>query len=81
MRVEVSTDDGHTWREAELIGERVPYAWRRWRYVWQGAKPGAYTVLSRATDSLGHTQPMVTPWNPGGFLWNAVDRVRVQVTA
>jgi DMSO/TMAO reductase YedYZ molybdopterin-dependent catalytic subunit len=81
VRVDISTDDGHTWREAELVGERVPYAWRQWRYVWTTPKPGAYTVLSRATDSLGYTQPMVTPWNPGGFLWNAVDRVRVKVTA
>jgi len=81
VRVDISTDDGDTWREAELVGERVSYAWRQWRYAWQGAKPGAYTVLSRATDSLGHTQPMVTSWNPGGFLWNAVDRVRVKVAA
>ncbi len=78
--VEVSTDHGKTWHEAELVGKQTPYAWRLWQYVWRGARPGQYTVLSRATDSLGQTQPMVTPWNPGGFLWNAIDQIRFTVT-
>lgn len=79
FRVEVSTDDGKMWHEAELIGEQRPYAWRLWRYAWRETRPGQYTVLARATDSRGQTQPMTTPWNPGGFLWNAVDRIRITV--
>jgi hypothetical protein len=80
VRVEVSTDQGKTWHEAELTSEQRPYAWRLWQYVWRETRPGHYTVLSRATDSRGLTQPMTTPWNPGGFLWNAVDRIRLQIT-
>jgi hypothetical protein len=30
-------------------------------------------------DDHGQTQPMTSPWNPGGFLWNGVDRVQVEV--
>jgi len=79
VRVEVSMDNGKTWQEANLIGEQSPYAWRLWQYAWRAARPGQYTVLSRATDSRGQTQPMTTPWNPGGFLWNSVDRIRITV--
>jgi len=78
--VEVSTDKGKTWREAKLVGEQAPYAWRLWQYVWREAQSGNHTVLSRATDSRGRVQPMVSPWNPGGFLWNAVDRIHINVT-
>jgi len=80
VRVDVSTDDGKTWHEAEFIGEQSLYAWRLWHYAWREARPGHYTVLSRATDSVGMTQPMTTSWNPGGFLWNAVDRIHLQIS-
>jgi sulfite oxidase len=79
VRVEVSMDGGKQWHGADLGAERAPYAWRLWRYEWKGSKPGRYTILSRATDSRGHTQPMATPWNPGGFLWNAVDVVHIEI--
>lgn len=79
VRVEVSLDAGGRWQEAELVGERAAYAWRLWRYVWTGVQAGSYTILSRATDSRGQVQPLVSVWNPGGFLWNAIDRVRVRM--
>jgi DMSO/TMAO reductase YedYZ molybdopterin-dependent catalytic subunit len=81
VRVEISTDEGGHWHDADLVGERAPYAWRLWRYVWKRTKPGRYRVWSRATDSRGRTQPMTTPWNPGGYLWNAVDTVRIEIKA
>jgi DMSO/TMAO reductase YedYZ molybdopterin-dependent catalytic subunit len=77
--VEVSVDDGQRWERARLIGEDVPYAWRQWQFVWQPQQAGACTILARATDDHGQTQPMMSPWNPGGFLWNGVDRVHVEV--
>lgn len=78
-RVEISTDEGGHWHDADLVGERAPYAWRLWRYAWKGTKPGRYSVWSRATDSGGRTQPMTTQWNPGGYLWNSVDAVRIEI--
>lgn len=78
VKVEVSTDEGQTWTAARFVGEASPYAWRQWQFVWQ-AHPGAHTILSRATDDRGNIQPLASPWNPGGFLWNGVDRVRVNV--
>jgi hypothetical protein len=80
-KVDVSTDEGRTWQQAELLGEDVPYAWRQWRFVWQATEVGPRTILSRATDDEGHVQQPTSPWNPGGFLWNGMDRVRVRVDA
>jgi DMSO/TMAO reductase YedYZ molybdopterin-dependent catalytic subunit len=79
VKVEVSCDDGQTWREARFIGETRPYAWRQWQYIWHAKTPGPTAVLCRATDASGTVQPATSPWNPGGFLWNGWDRVSVMV--
>ena len=78
VKVEVSTDDGTTWRPATFGDEQAHYAWRLWNYEWK-AKAGDYTLRSRATDSQGRTQPAEALWNPSGYLYNAVDQVKVHV--
>ena len=79
VKVEVSTDGGSTWAAANLSHERARYAWRLWNYEWK-AKGGNYAVLSRASDSQGRTQPAAPVWNPSGYLYNAVDQVKVHVS-
>ena len=78
-KVEVSFDSGETWQSAKLGKEKSRYAWRPWSYSWNAAKPGAYTVVSRATDTSGRVQPDSVAWNPSGYLINVVDRVQVNV--
>ncbi|THF70298.1 sulfite oxidase [Deinococcus sp. Arct2-2] len=57
-RVEVSTDGGLHWAEAELTDPAESHVWRRWRFAWQTpSTPGKATLLARATDSAGCTQP------------------------
>jgi DMSO/TMAO reductase YedYZ molybdopterin-dependent catalytic subunit len=80
-RVEVSTDGGRTWRDAKLSPQTAPFTWRLWTLEWNPSQPGYYTVLSRATDSVNRTQPMVAPWNPSGYLFNAIDRIGLTVEA
>jgi DMSO/TMAO reductase YedYZ molybdopterin-dependent catalytic subunit len=79
VKVEVSTDGGSTWTAANLSHQRARYAWRLWSYEWK-AQGGNYAILSRATDSQGRTQPAVPAWNPSGYLYNAVDQVKVHVS-
>ncbi|HTU41916.1 MAG TPA: sulfite oxidase [Candidatus Aquilonibacter sp.] len=79
-KVEISTDDGATWNSAKLGSERARYAWRLWTYDWKAARSGNYSIMSRATDTQGRTQPASATWNPGGYLNNAVDRVKVHVS-
>jgi sulfite oxidase len=78
-RVEVSTDGGSRWTDAELSPQKFRYAWRLFEHRWQAENSGYYTILSRATDSAGRVQPIVATWNPSGYLWNAIDRVDVKV--
>ena len=78
VKVEVSTDGGATWTAAKLGREQAHYAWRLWNYEWK-PKGGDYTIQSRATDSQGRTQPAAPVWNPSGYLYNAVDQVKVHV--
>jgi len=80
-KVEVSADDGATWEQARLLGEDLPYAWRRWQFEWQASSPGMYMIRCRATDMRGDVQPEASPWNPSGFMWNGWDRGTVTVEA
>jgi sulfite oxidase len=81
VKVEVSTDAGANWFPAKLDAEQSRYAWRLWRYGWKAPQAGEYTIMSRATDSLGRVQPETAEWNPSGYLYNAVDKVRIHVEA
>lgn len=55
--VEVSADGGDTWNEAEFMRPDIgPYSWRLFRYMWD-PDSGDYTLVSRATDENGNTQP------------------------
>jgi sulfite oxidase len=78
VKVEVSIDGGASWNAAVLGHDQAHYAWRLWTYEWK-AKEGDYGILSRATDSQGRTQPSTPVWNPSGYLYNAIDQVKVHV--
>jgi hypothetical protein len=79
-KVELSTDGGHQWRAAELEGAASPYEVQRWRYSWTPEKPGSHTLLSRATDSNGNTQPKLQRWNRYGYGNNGLQAVRLMIT-
>jgi sulfite oxidase len=81
VKVEVSVDGGQRWESAVLVGEDEPYAWRRWQFSWRAMRAGRFTLMCRATDDRGQTQPLTSPWNPSGYLWNGRDQVQVEVRA
>jgi DMSO/TMAO reductase YedYZ molybdopterin-dependent catalytic subunit len=78
VRVEVSTDGGASWNPASLGHDQARYAWRLWTYEWT-VKGGDYNILARATDSQGRAQPSTPIWNPGGYLYNGIDQVKIHV--
>jgi DMSO/TMAO reductase YedYZ molybdopterin-dependent catalytic subunit len=78
-RVDVSTDGGASWAAARLTGPVHTFAWRRFEFDAVLRQSEAHTLLSRATDERGNTQPVVPRWNPSGYLWNAPDRVDITV--
>jgi hypothetical protein len=80
VAVDVSVDNGRTWKAARLSGPSSSYGWRLWEFPWNPSADGRYTILARARDSGGDVQPLVQEWNPSGYLWNVVARVDVDVT-
>jgi sulfite oxidase len=77
--VDISIDNGATWRPARLTGEQARYAWRRFEFDFTAPRPESCLILSRATDSKGRMQPAVSQWNPSGYLWNQYDAIRIDV--
>jgi DMSO/TMAO reductase YedYZ molybdopterin-dependent catalytic subunit len=83
-KVEVSADGGRSWFPAELSRASRPgqlpgrYGWRLWTAQWTPATPGPHLLMARATDASGAAQPLEIPWNPSGYLGNAVHRIRVE---
>src|SRR5690242_18630658 len=55
-RVEVSSDGGATWHDAQIIANKSPYIWTVWKYRFAPSKPGKYEVRVRATDGNGAAQ-------------------------
>ena len=64
-RVEFSPDDGATWTDAQLLPPVGPWAWREWQCPWT-AQPGPHTLIVRATDDRGNTQPRNPALDPTG---------------
>ena len=55
-RVEVSSDGGASWSDAELLGPALPKAHVRFRHQWRW-EGGEAVLVSRATDETGYVQP------------------------
>lgn len=78
-KVEVSADKGSNWLDARLGEDLGPYSFRTWELPWTPKRPGKYELAVRATDEKGHTQPDQPIWNPGGYLWNRIERQEITV--
>jgi len=79
-RVEVSTDGGSTWKEATLLGESKANAWRFWEFNWKTpTAPGKQTLVARATDSRGQTQPAHRDPDRGTYVINHLLPIEVTV--
>jgi sulfite oxidase len=81
-RVDVSTNAGQSWSEAELLDDLGRWAWRHWR-ITLDLNPGQHEILVRAWDSSAATQPddEAGLWNPKGYVNNARPRITIQAVA
>ena len=78
--VDVSVDGGRNWKPAALHeDQRTQFGWRQWELSWTPTQAAYYTILARARDAGGNTQPFDQEWNPSGYGWNVVPRVGVDV--
>jgi len=80
--VVVSTDNGKTWQKAILDdGKAGRYAFREFRFRFKPQKHGKQTIMSKAISLDGREQPLASQikWNHGGYKYNGVDVVTVEV--
>lgn len=61
VRVDISTDNGKTWDQAELMDDEMngskAWCWKRWRYDGLKRDCGKTTILVKAVDDAYNTQP------------------------
>ena len=80
--VMVSLDGGKTWDKALLDeGKLGRYAYRTFRYTFKPKKFGKMTIMTKAINKIGQEQPFAKdiPWNHGGYKYNGIDEVTVEV--
>ena len=77
-KVELSSDGGRTWQAAKLDGQAAANSWQLWTAKLM-LPAGDHTLIVRATDSSGNTQPERAEWNLKGYLYNAWHRCAVKV--
>lgn len=78
--VEVSADGGMSWSQAKLDSsqnETAPISWATELTVLAGTP----SLMARAGDTAGNTQPLEPRWNSNGYANNVVHRVQVTVTS
>lgn len=79
-KVEVSVDGGTNWIEAKLDVMPARNAWRLWEFDWQTpSASGKHTLVARATDSQGRTQPVERDPDRGTYMINHLLPVEVEV--
>lgn len=77
--VVVSTDGGKVWKEATLGKDLGKYSWIQWKLSWKPTQKGKYTLMARATNSIGESQPFEQQWNPSGYKLNNIEKIEVTV--
>lgn len=78
-KVELSDDGGRSFRQVKLGPDHGPDAFRTWELAWTTGRPGEVVLAVRATDSAGNVQTDEPVWNPGGYLWNRIERQRLLI--
>ena len=78
-RVEVSSDDGKSWRPADLKENHGPFSWRQWQFRLKPEVKGACRIMVKATNGIGATQPLQVIWNPSGYHHNGIQQLNILV--
>jgi sulfite oxidase len=78
--VEVSSNGGHDWTPARIVREGAGWTWSLWEATLELA-PGRHTLVVRATDSSGASQPpnLDATWNVKGYNNNAWYRTTIDL--
>ncbi len=67
VRVEMSSDGGQSWRDAELGKDDGRYSFRTWSFRFVPERAGTYRIIAKASNRAGQTQADQLIWNPAGY--------------
>lgn len=77
-KVEVSVDEGKSWRLAELETKTEKNVWTLWKYLWKRPQKGVYTIICRVIDENGKRQiESERDWFPSGA--TGLHRVKLNI--
>ncbi len=74
--VAFSSDGGKSWQAATLGKDLGKYSFREWSASFKPGK-GEHTLMVRAVNRIGQSQPSTALWNAAGYMRNVVETTRV----
>lgn len=77
-KVLFSADAGRHWQEAPLGPDHGKYSFRQWTVDFRPSSIGPQTLMVKAFNTAGTSQPDRANWNGSGFMRNVVESVSVQ---
>lgn len=77
--VEVSADQGRSWRKASLGSDLGRFAWRGFQWRLDTSRPGPIRLWVRARSRSGAIQPKDPIPNPSGYHHNAIQTVSLEI--
>ena len=80
--VQISIDGGNLWEDAALDdGKQGKYAYRSFTYAFKPKERAKLTIMCKATNTKGEEQPFAKDikWNRGGYKYNGIDAVTIEV--
>jgi DMSO/TMAO reductase YedYZ molybdopterin-dependent catalytic subunit len=77
-KVLFSADAGSHWQEARLGPDHGKYSFRQWSADLRPSSWGQQTLMVKAFNTAGASQPDRANWNGSGFMRNVVESISVQ---
>jgi DMSO/TMAO reductase YedYZ molybdopterin-dependent catalytic subunit len=77
-KVLFSADAGSHWQEARLGPDHGKYSFRQWSADLRPSSRGQQTLMVKAFNTSGASQPERANWNGSGFMRNVVESISVQ---
>jgi DMSO/TMAO reductase YedYZ molybdopterin-dependent catalytic subunit len=77
--VEISVDDGRTWQSAKLGESQGKYSFRTWQFSCPPRVAGRMSVMARASNAQGTSQPSELIFNGAGYHNNVVQKIAIDI--
>jgi DMSO/TMAO reductase YedYZ molybdopterin-dependent catalytic subunit len=77
--VEISVDDGRTWQSATLGENQGKYSFRTWQFMCSPRVAGRMSVMARASNAQGTSQPAELIFNGPGYHNNVTQKIAIDI--